>query len=99
MGKIEQQCSRSGLTYRRDRSLKRTAVAEECAGPRVEISPDRKGDSPPELELATLGVSSRLAKERGLLIGKPFEVADAKALLRLLEFALPGVLNKLAQRT
>ena len=60
---------------------------------------DSKGDFPPELELAMLGVLSRLAKERGLLIGKPFEVADAQALLTLLEFALPAVLTKLAQRT
>ena len=60
---------------------------------------DSKGDFPPELELAMLGVLSRLAKERGLLIGKPFEVADAQALLTLLEFALPAVVTKLAQRT
>ena len=59
---------------------------------------DSKGDFPPELELVTLGVLSRLAKERGLLIGKPFELADAQALLTLLEVALPGVLTKLAQR-
>ena len=59
---------------------------------------DSKGDFPRELEFATLGVLSRLAKERGLLIGKPFEVADAQALLTLLEAALPGVLLKLAQR-
>ena len=59
---------------------------------------DSKGDFPPELELATLGVLSRLAKERGLLIGKPVEVADAQALLTLLEVALPGVVTKLAQR-
>ena len=45
---------------------------------------DSKGDFPPELELATLGVLSRLAKERGLLIGKPLEIADAQALLTLL---------------
>ena len=42
---------------------------------------DSKGDFPPELELAALGVS-RLAKERGLLIGKPFEVADARCYSR-----------------
>lgn len=59
---------------------------------------DSEGDFPLELELATLGVLSRLAKERGLLFGKPFEIADAQALLRLLEAALPGVLLKLAQR-
>ena len=59
---------------------------------------DSKGDFPPELELVTLGVLSRLAKERGLLIGKPFELADAQALLTLLEVALPSVLTKLAQR-
>jgi hypothetical protein len=59
---------------------------------------DSKGDFPPELELATLGVLSRLAKERGLLIGKPFEVTDAQTLLMLLEMALPGVVAKLAQR-
>jgi hypothetical protein len=59
---------------------------------------DSKGDFPPELELATLGVLSRFSKERGLLIGRPFEVADAQALLTLLEIALPGVVTKLAQR-
>ena len=59
---------------------------------------DSEGDFPLELELATLGVLSRLAKERGLLFGKPFEIADAQALLTLLEAALPGVLLKLAQR-
>jgi hypothetical protein len=59
---------------------------------------DSKGAFPPELELAALGVLSRLAKERGLLIGKPFEIADAQALLTLSEVALPGVLTKLAQR-
>ena len=59
---------------------------------------DSKGDFPPELELATLGVLSRLVKERGLLIGKPFEVADAQALLTQLEVALPGLVRKLVQR-
>ena len=59
---------------------------------------DSKGDFPLELELVTLGVLSRLAKERGLLIGKPFEIADAQALLTFLEAAIPGVLLKLAQR-
>jgi hypothetical protein len=59
---------------------------------------DSEGAFPPELELAMLGVLSRLAKVRELLIGKPFEVADAQALLTLLEVALPGVLTKLAQR-
>ena len=59
---------------------------------------DSNGDFPPELELVALGVLSRLAKEREMLIGKPFEVADAQALLTLLEDALPGVLTKLAQR-
>jgi hypothetical protein len=59
---------------------------------------DSKGDFPPELELATLGVLSRFSKERGLLIGRPLEVADAQALLTLLEIALPGVVTKLAQR-
>ncbi|MEO8185441.1 MAG: hypothetical protein ABI895_42070 [Deltaproteobacteria bacterium] len=59
---------------------------------------DGKGDFPPELEFATLGVLSRLAKERGLLIGQPFQVADAQALLTLLEVALPGVVAKLEQR-
>ena len=33
-----------------------------------------------------------------MLIGKPFEVADAQVLLTLLEVALPGVVAKLAQR-
>ena len=33
-----------------------------------------------------------------MLIGKPFELADAQALLTLLEVALPVVLTKLAQR-
>ena len=59
---------------------------------------DSNGDFPPELELVTLGVLSRLEKERGWLIGKPFELADAQALLTLLEVALPGVLTKFAQR-
>jgi hypothetical protein len=59
---------------------------------------DGKGDFPPELELAALGVLSRLAKERGLLIGNPFEIADAQALLTLLEVALPAVVTTLAQR-
>jgi hypothetical protein len=59
---------------------------------------DSKGDFAPELELATLGVLSRFSKERGLLIGRPLEVADAQALLTLLEIALPGVVTKLAQR-
>lgn len=59
---------------------------------------DSEGDFPPELELATLGVLSRFSKERGLLIGRPLEVADAQALLTLLEIALPGVVTKLAQR-
>ena len=59
---------------------------------------DSKGDFPPELELTALGVLSNLAKERGLLLGKPFEVADAQVLLTLLEVALPGVVTKLAQR-
>ena len=57
---------------------------------------DSKGDFPPELELTALGVLSNLAKERGLLLGKPFEVADAQVLLTLLEVALPGVVTKLA---
>jgi hypothetical protein len=64
----------------------------------VNFPRDSKGDFPPELELAMLGVLSRLAKERGLLIGKPFELADAHALLTLLEVALPGVIAKLTQR-
>ena len=51
-----------------------------------------------EHELTALGVLSRLAKERGVLIGKPFELADAQALLRLLEVALPTVVAKLTQR-
>ena len=59
---------------------------------------DSKGDFPPELELATLGVLTRFAQERGLLLGKPFEVADARALLTFIEVALPSVLRKLAQR-
>ena len=59
---------------------------------------DSKGDFPPELELTAVGVLSKLAKERGLLLGKPFEIADAQALLTLLEVALPGVVTKLAQR-
>ena len=59
---------------------------------------DSKGDFPPELELTALGVLSKLAKERGLLLGKPFEIADANVLLALLEGSLPGVLTKLAQR-
>jgi hypothetical protein len=59
---------------------------------------DSRGDFPPEVELAALGLLSRLAKERALLLGKPFEIADARALLTLLEVALPAVLTKLAQR-
>jgi hypothetical protein len=59
---------------------------------------DSNGAFPPELELAALGVLSRLAKERGLLIGKPFELADAQVLLTLLELALPAVVTNLAQR-
>jgi hypothetical protein len=51
---------------------------------------DSKGDFPPELELAALGLLSKLAEERGLLLGKPFEVADAQALLTLLEVAASG---------
>ena len=36
-----------------------------------------------------LGCLSKVASERGWLMGRPFEVADAQALMRHLEAALP----------
>jgi hypothetical protein len=64
----------------------------------TDFPPGNSGEKSLPLELTALGVLSKVAKERGWLVGKPFEVADAQALLRHLEAALPAALKRQAER-
>jgi hypothetical protein len=57
----------------------------------IRLPRDDEGDYPRALELTALGILSKVATERSWLMGRPFEIADAKALLRHLEVALTAV--------
>ena len=64
----------------------------------ISLPRDSQGKYPSAFEYVALGVLSKLASERGWRIGKPFEIADAQALLRHLEAALPSALKRQAER-
>jgi hypothetical protein len=59
---------------------------------------DSLGRYPSAFEYVALGVLSKVASERGWQMGKPLEIADAQALLRHLEAALPSALKRQAER-
>ena len=72
-------------------------VASHAAGV-VSLPRDSEGKYPVAFEYVALGVLSKVASERGWLMGRPFEIADAQALLRHLEAALPPALKRQAER-
>ena len=63
----------------------------------VSFPRDSEGKYPSAFEYVALGVLSKVASERGWLMGKPFEIADARALLQHLEAALPAALKRQAE--
>jgi hypothetical protein len=64
----------------------------------VSFPRDSEGKYPAAFEYVALGVLSKVASERGWLMSRPFEIADAQALLRHLEAALPPALKRQAER-
>ena len=64
----------------------------------VSFPHDSEGKYPSAFEYVALGILSKVASERGWLMGKPFEIADAQALLRHLETALPPAVKRQAER-
>jgi hypothetical protein len=64
----------------------------------VSFPRDSEGKYPVAFEYVALGVLSKVASERGWLMGKPLEIADAQALVRHLEAALPPALKRQAER-
>jgi hypothetical protein len=64
----------------------------------VSFPRDSEGKYPAAFEYVALGVLSKVASERSWRMGRPFEIADAQALLRHLEAALPPALRRQAER-
>ena len=64
----------------------------------VSFPRDSEGKYPAAFEYVALGVLSKVASERGWLMSRPFEIADAQALLWHLEAALPPALKRQAER-